>query len=84
MARLAASAGWAPSALHLALHGGEDYELLFTAPESVKVPPVIAGVPVIAIGRMSKRRGGMPLIALVTGKKREALMPGGWQHFRSR
>jgi thiamine-monophosphate kinase len=84
MARLAASAGWAPSALRLALHGGEDYELLFTAPESARVPREIAGVPVHAIGRMSKRRGGMPLIALVTGKKREALMPGGWQHFRSR
>lgn len=84
MARLAAGAGWAPSALQLALHGGEDYELLFTAPEHAKVPKIIAGVPVHAIGRMRRRRGGMALLELLTGKKRETVMPGGWQHFRSR
>ena len=30
--------------LELALHGGEDYDLLFTAPKKAKVPSRIAGV----------------------------------------
>ena len=30
--------------LELALHGGEDYELLFTAPKRAKIPSRIAGV----------------------------------------
>ena len=38
--------------LEQALHGGEDYELLFTAPSEPRVPRRIAGVPVTCIGRM--------------------------------
>ena len=34
--------GWVPSALALALHGGEDYELLFTAPKWTAIPRRIA------------------------------------------
>ncbi len=34
------------------LHGGEDYELLFTAAPSTKMPRSIANVPITRIGRM--------------------------------
>lgn len=36
--------------LNEALCGGEDYELLFTAPAQTRIPPEIAGLPVTCIG----------------------------------
>ena len=39
--------------LDLALHGGEDYELLFTAPRSKRIPSQIAGVPITQIGHIT-------------------------------
>lgn len=36
--------------LHQALHGGEEYELLFTAPPRTTVPATIAGVPISQLG----------------------------------
>jgi thiamine-monophosphate kinase len=63
--------------LEQALHGGEDYELLFTARPGVRVPGTIAGVPVTRIGRIV--RGQMARL-LVDGKSRP-LEPRGWQHF---
>ena len=42
----------ASASLAQALHGGEDYELLFTAPPAVRMPRVIAGVTVTPIGRI--------------------------------
>ncbi len=39
----------ADDALRAVLHGGEDYELLFTAPASVRMPGSLAGVPVTRI-----------------------------------
>ena len=36
------------------LHGGEDYELLFTAPPSTKIPRSIAAIPITRIGRILK------------------------------
>lgn len=41
--------------LEQALHGGEDYELLFTARPTVKIPASFAGVPLTRIGQI--RRG---------------------------
>lgn len=75
--------GWISSALHLALHGGEDYELLFTASSRKKIPSKIAGVPIHPIGRMKPRRRGRPLVEM-TGHdgKRTPLDAGGWEHFR--
>ncbi len=75
--------GWVPSALHLALHGGEDYELLFTASPRKKIPAKIGGVPIHAIGRMKAHRKGKPLIEM-TGSdgRRTPLDAGGWEHFR--
>ena len=65
-----------------ALHGGEDYELLFTAAESVRIPATIAGVPVTRIGRMTPPRRGRARITLRTSEGSQPLMPQGWEHFR--
>jgi thiamine-monophosphate kinase len=62
--------------LELALHGGDDYELLFTS--GVAVPAEIAGVRVTCLGRVG-RFAGMRLV--VDGKARR-LRAGGWEHFR--
>jgi thiamine-monophosphate kinase len=82
MARLAEVAGWTPSALDLALHGGEDYELLFTAPPQTKIPKRIGGVPIHSIGGMSKKRKGAPLVTLASNDQAASeLLAKGWQHF---
>ena len=39
-----------------ALHGGEDYELLFTASPKHDIPDEIAGVPITRIGAITKSR----------------------------
>ena len=62
-----------------ALHGGEDYELLFSARAGVKVPRQIAGVAVTRIGRLVRGNG----VVLVEGGKKRALKAGGWEHFRT-
>jgi len=64
-------------ALELALHGGDDYELLFTS--SAAVPAQIAGVRVTRIGR-TVRSAGMCLIG--ADGKRQPLEARGWEHFR--
>jgi thiamine-monophosphate kinase len=65
--------------LKLALHGGEAYELLFTAQPATKVPMRIAGVPVTCIGEMTKRKR----LALVGADgTRSELKIRGWQHFQ--
>ena len=71
-----------PSAtLNQALHGGEDYELLFTAAPGTRVPSSIAGVPVTSIGRILRRSSSRPLVTLRTVEGRLLLQPEGWQHF---
>ncbi len=70
-------------ALASALHGGEDYELLFTAPTDRRMPRSLAGVPVTEIGRIIARGRGRPLVTLVdAGGRRSALNPQGWEHLR--
>ncbi len=64
-------------ALDLALHGGDDYELLFTS--ETAVPAKVAGVRVTRIGQITRSKG-MQLIGL-EGKSRP-LQAGGWEHFR--
>jgi len=66
--------------LDLALHGGEDYELLFTAPRSKHIPSSIAEVPITQIGQIT--RGGKMFITSRSGASRE-LKPRGWEHFRN-
>ena len=64
--------------LTLALHGGEEYELLFAARPARRIPKEIAGVPVTLIGEVI--RGRQMRLAKADGKA-EVLKPGGWQHF---
>ena len=64
-------------ALELALHGGDDYELLFTS--AAVVPSHIAGARVTRIGHTTPS-AGMRLIG-PDGKKRP-LHAGGWEHFK--
>jgi thiamine-monophosphate kinase len=65
----------------MALHGGEDYELLFTAPASAHLPRQIAGVAITPIGWVLAPKRGHARITLLTGSKSEPLEPHGWQHF---
>jgi thiamine-monophosphate kinase len=71
----------ARATLEQALHGGEDYELLFTASPKERVPSQLEGVLVHSIGRM-KRRGKGPQVELSHGGTRTVLAAGGWEHFR--
>jgi thiamine-monophosphate kinase len=67
--------------LDQALHGGEDYELVFTAPASARLPRSIASVPVTRIGRIVKTRRGEPTLTLLTLQGPQPLEPHGWEHF---
>ena len=71
----------ARATLEQALHGGEDYELLFTASPKTKVPRQLGGVLAHSIGRM-KKRGRGPQVQLFRRGKGTALVAGGWEHFR--
>jgi thiamine-monophosphate kinase len=71
----------AGATLEDALHGGDDYELLFTADPGAHIPRSIAGVPVHRIGRMLRRQAGRPQMTLVEDGRRRELKPEGWQHF---
>jgi thiamine-monophosphate kinase len=71
----------ARSTLQQALHGGEDYELLFTASPKTSMPRQLGGVAVHAIGRMKRRNNG-PQVELDHRGKRTELAAGGWEHFR--
>ena len=71
--------------LTLALTGGEDYELLFTARPSARVPRTIAGVPIHRIGQVHRpRRKEEPGILLrAADGSSQPLEAKGWEHFRS-
>jgi thiamine-monophosphate kinase len=61
----------------LALHGGEDYELLFTSPKEKRIPAEIGGVPITQIGIITR---GREIFLVQDGVKRE-LKAAGWEHF---
>jgi thiamine-monophosphate kinase len=67
--------------LEQALHGGEDYQLLFTAPSRARMPAAIAGVAVTAIGRIMRAGKDRPRVALITGRGMQPLEARGWEHF---
>jgi thiamine-monophosphate kinase len=75
-ADIAAPPRFRGASLEQALHGGEDYELLFTAPASARIPERFEGLPLTRIGTIRKgtpgevRLGGQPL------------PPLGYDHFR--
>ncbi len=67
-----------------ALHGGDDYELLFTAAPRTRMPGKLGGVAIHPIGRMVAHKPGsranrMTLVSQ-SGPK-TTLTPRGWQHF---
>lgn len=63
-----------------ALHGGEEYELLFTVKPSTRVPASFEGVPLTRIGRIRKQRG----VVIRSERSVEVLEPRGFEHFESR
>jgi thiamine-monophosphate kinase len=88
----------APGAtLDAALHGGDEYELIFTAPANrhKAVPKAIGGVPITGIGTVTnsaaepKRRAQRKSaqnhrVWLVNNERgRSELKPQGWEHFRT-
>ncbi len=67
---------------HAALHGGEDYELLFTAAPATRVPRQIGGVAITPVGRITRAKAG--LILVHAEGERTVLQPAGWEHLRDR
>lgn len=67
--------------LMLALHGGEDFELLFSvSPKNIsKLPEKVDGVSAARIGEIEEAAAG---IQVTEGVHRWALKPEGWTHFR--
>lgn len=68
--------------LGLALHGGEDYELLFTvAPKFAGgLSRWVGGVPITVIGKISRQKA----VLLETDRQRWPLKPLGWDSFRGK
>jgi thiamine-monophosphate kinase len=65
----------------LSLHGGEDYELLFTVPSRRigRLPQKVDGVPITMIGEIMREKR----VVLVDAHGRaKRLRPGGWEPFR--
>jgi thiamine-monophosphate kinase len=67
---------FAGASLEQALHGGEDYELLFTVPPRVEVPARFGRIPLTRIGVL---RHGEPGAVFLSG---EPLADRGYDHFR--
>src|SRR6185369_13290814 len=66
--------------LQLALHGGEDFELLFTVkPADVaRLPRRVDGVEIKRIGEITTTTDG---VKISEGQRIWDLKPGGWKHF---
>jgi thiamine-monophosphate kinase len=66
--------------LQLALHGGEDFELLFTIPpeHAGRLPRRVDGVEITRIGEVTK---GVDGVRISEGSRIWELNPGGWKHF---
>lgn len=66
--------------LQLALHGGEDFELLFTVkPENVaRLPRRVDGVEIKRIGEIRSASEG---VMISEGSRTWELTPAGWKHF---
>ncbi len=76
----------ASATLEQALHGGEDYELLFTASAATKIPQYLGGIGITRIGRVVRSQRALgsnssrPQAVLTNNKLRTPLTPGGWEH----
>jgi thiamine-monophosphate kinase len=73
--------------LTFALHGGDEYQLLFTSPQGKRVPSEIAGVPVTHIGYMTFQSEGMMIehsrLSNTDPYMATEFIPEGWEHFGS-
>lgn len=65
--------------LKLALHGGEDYELLFAVPRGKRIPERIAGVTLTEIGVITRSQKIFMQDEKGTNRRLQAK---GWEHFR--
>jgi len=67
--------------MQLALHGGDDYELLFAVPPSKAklVPETFRGLRLTGIGRITRER---QLMLLEENGRARQLLPCGWDPFR--
>ena len=68
-------------ALQLALHGGDDYELLFTVPKKKErqIPPSFRGIPLVSVGEITANRK----IVLVGKESKPIILRSlGWDPFR--
>jgi len=65
--------------LALALHGGEDYQLLFTVPRGKEIPTSLGNVPLHRIGTIHKSK---EILLVANDGRRSALAPAGYDHFR--
>ena len=71
------------AALNAVLNGGEDYELLFAAPASARMPRQLAGVPITRIGRFVRKQVKQPWMTLLNPVGVSTpLAQGGWEHFK--
>ena len=68
--------------LMLALHGGEDFELLFTVKSEnvAKLPTRVDGVSITRIGEIKEASEG---VRISEGPRVWNLEPGGWEHFKA-
>jgi thiamine-monophosphate kinase len=64
--------------MQLALHGGEEYELLFAAKPGRLIRKEVGGVPITCIGKIA---GGRQVKLVTPDGRMHVLEPGGWQHF---
>jgi thiamine-monophosphate kinase len=58
------------------LHGGEEYELLFTVPQSIAVPDDLNGLRLTRIGEVTSGSG----VEMIREGRSEPLQPGGYEH----
>lgn len=65
------------ASLKQALHGGEEYELLFTLPPGLQPPASFEKIPLTPIGRIRRKPG----VELRSASGVEKLKPRGFQHF---
>jgi thiamine-monophosphate kinase len=77
IAPFAARCGLGPeSALNAALHGGEDFELLVTAPPGADLASLSGAL--TPIGVINERKGRM---SITTAGRTEAFIPDSFEHF---
>jgi thiamine-monophosphate kinase len=62
------------------LHGGEEYELLFSAPSFAAIPPSFQGIPLSRIGEATS---GQSVVMARDGRE-EPFPPGGFEHLVAR